>query len=333
MTEPIARLFGSELSPYSVKVRAYLRYKKVPHQWIIRGIDSQAEFQKNAKLPLIPLLVLPDGTTLQDSTPLIEALEARYPEPALQPPDVPRAFLSSLIEEYADEWGNKAMFHYRWSHEPDRQSAAHRIAHGVLGRDARPEQIESAALGVIERMVPRLSLVGSHSKTAPLIEASFRRQLEIADAHLAWRPYLFGGRPCLADFGWGAQMFQLASDPTPQGLMQHFPNVTAWVGRMVSPEVLGDFEPWEKLAGTLNPLLSEEIACRYLPWTRANADAMAAGEHDFTVDLGGAAFSQQAQKYHARALATIRAKAATAIEQAPELAHVLADLNCLEGLR
>src|SRR5690606_2106473 len=75
------RIFGSELSPYSVKVRSWFRYKRVPHEWIIRGPANEAEFTKHAKLPLIPLVVLPDGSAMQDSTPIIDALEAKHPDP------------------------------------------------------------------------------------------------------------------------------------------------------------------------------------------------------------------------------------------------------------
>jgi len=31
------RIFGAEMSPYSVKVRSYFRYKGIPHQWILRN--------------------------------------------------------------------------------------------------------------------------------------------------------------------------------------------------------------------------------------------------------------------------------------------------------
>lgn len=31
------RIFGAELSPYSVKVRSYFRFKQIPHEWIIRS--------------------------------------------------------------------------------------------------------------------------------------------------------------------------------------------------------------------------------------------------------------------------------------------------------
>ena len=56
-TTPL-RIFGLELSPYSVKVRSYLRYKRIPHAWITRNAETQAEYQKYAKLPLVPLVVV-----------------------------------------------------------------------------------------------------------------------------------------------------------------------------------------------------------------------------------------------------------------------------------
>ena len=326
------RIFGSELSPYSVKVRSYMRYKAIPHRWIVRGASTQADFLKHAKLPLIPLLVTPQGEALQDSTPMIEEMERRHPEPALQPDDAPRAFLSSLLEEYADEWGNKAMFHFRWTGDVDQMSAALRIAKAILGPDADATQLEHAAAGVRERMVPRLALVGSHSGTAALIEFSFRRQLEIAEAHLMLRPYLFGARPCLADLGWASQMYELSTDPTPQALMQHFPAVMAWVARMQSPVAMGDFESWETLSPTLTLLLQEEVARRYLPWAHANASAVTDEEASLSVDLGGTIFSQTPQKYHVKSLAVIRAKAKTALEAAPELGAVLKDTGCYDLL-
>ena len=68
----VYRIFGAELSPYSVKVRSYFRYKGIPHEWIPRGPKTQEEFSKYAKLPLIPLVVTPQNEGIQDSTPIIE---------------------------------------------------------------------------------------------------------------------------------------------------------------------------------------------------------------------------------------------------------------------
>ena len=82
------RIFGSELSPYSVKVRSYFRYKRLPHEWLLRSPADQAEFQKYAKLPLVPLVVTrtDGGRGHQDSTPIIERFEARA-QPSLLPDD------------------------------------------------------------------------------------------------------------------------------------------------------------------------------------------------------------------------------------------------------
>ncbi len=84
------RIIGAEMSPYSVKVRSYFRYKEIPHQWILRNAASQAEFEKYAKMPIIPLVVTPDGTGIQDSTPIIDQVEKLHPEPRSIPPSLLR---------------------------------------------------------------------------------------------------------------------------------------------------------------------------------------------------------------------------------------------------
>ena len=128
----VYRIFGAEVSPYSVKTRSYFRYKGIPQEWIQRGQGNQDEFGKYAKLPLIPLVVTPEDEGIQDSTPILEKLEARFPEPSIHPDDEATAFLSALVEEFGDEWGNKWMFHYRWAREADQQSAANRIARSMM---------------------------------------------------------------------------------------------------------------------------------------------------------------------------------------------------------
>ena len=53
----VYRIFGSELSPYSIKVRSYFRFKGIPHEWIERSNTVMEEYKKYAKLPLIPVVV------------------------------------------------------------------------------------------------------------------------------------------------------------------------------------------------------------------------------------------------------------------------------------
>lgn len=157
MTAPF-RLYGAELSPYSVKVRSYLRFKGLEFDWLPRTNGRQEEFQRYAKLPLIPVLVDANDNAMQDSTPILESLEARYSEPSATPQEPSLAFLAALLEDYADEWLNKAMFHYRWSYPDDQASAAKRITDMIFDGGEKPDGIEDA---VRTRMIGRLYHVGS----------------------------------------------------------------------------------------------------------------------------------------------------------------------------
>lgn len=326
------RIFGAELSPYSVKVRSYFRYKGIPHEWLERNAGNMEEFRRHAKLPLIPLVLTPEGEALQDSTPLIERLERDHPEPPLAPEDPALAFLSALLEEYADEWGNKPMFHYRWTYEADRESAAERLARSHLP-EASEAEIEGARRAIRERMVPRLAFVGSSEETAPVIERSFERQLERLEPHLAERPFVLGARPCLADLGLFAQLYECSIDPTPGAILrERAPKVAAWIRRMLAPEAEGGFEDGPALEPTLLPLLREEVAGTFLPWSDANARALEAGEESFSLELGGRPFSQRTQKYHAKTLRILRERY-RAVPDKGALDPVLEESGCLRWLR
>lgn len=325
------RIFGSELSPYSVKVRSFFRFKGIEHTWIPRSPAVQAEFQKYAKLPLVPLVVTPKDEGLQDSTPILERIEAAHREPSVVPDDPALAFVSALLEEYGDEWGNKWMFHYRWRYQPDVWSTAERIARQMAGAEDTLA-IAQARAAVAERMMGRLGFVGSNDKTQPLIETSFKKATALLDAHLATRPYVLGGRPAMADFGLWGQFYEAATDPTPGALLRaSAPHVMAWVKRMLSPKVEGPFEALAALSPTLQPLLKEEVAELFLPWSQANTQAIERGDKSFTMKLGAAEWTQEPQKYHARSLAEIRRKYAAA-KDALGLQAVLAESGCLKGL-
>src|SRR5438046_2291136 len=164
-------------------------------------------------MPIIPLVVTPEGTGIQDSTPIIESMEKLHPVASIHPDDPVTRFISALIEEFGDEWGNKWMFHYRWAREVDQICSAGRIAR-MRAPQASEAELGKFASQVRARMVDRVWFVGSNSQTAPQIEAGFQDMLALLDVHLATRPYLFGGRPAYGDFGLWGQLYELWTDPT-----------------------------------------------------------------------------------------------------------------------
>ena len=324
------RIYGSEMSPYSVKVRSYFRYKGLPHRWLIRNASNQADYQKHAKMPLIPLLVTPDEQGIQDSTPIIERVESLHPHPTIHPAE-PAAFISALLEEFGDEWGNKWMFHYRWARDVDQLSAAGRIARQMNPRADQAQHAE-ATHQIRSRMVDRVWFVGSNALTAPQIEASFEAAIDLLETHFAAHPYLFGARPAFGDFGLWGQMYCAWTDPTAGALIEgRAPALVAWIQRMLWPRAEGEFEPWVNLSPTLMPLLESIVGRLFMPWTAANAHAVASGAESFSVTLDGCMWTQKPQKYHARSLAALRQKY-TSIADKRTVVAVLDQTGCLDAL-
>ncbi len=325
------RVWGAEISPYSIKVRSYFRYKGIPHQWIARTAAEQAESMKYAKLPLIPIVATPDGDGIQDSTPIVEKMEAQFPDPSIHPDDPTLRFVSALIEEFGDEWGNKWMFHYRWAREADQDSAAERIAKSMMP-DAKGDALAGMVDGIKGRMVDRVWFVGSNERTAPQIESSYQEAVGLLDAHLDGRAYLFGGRPAFGDFGLWGQIYNCLSDPTAGAILRkNAPNVVAWCERMLDPKNEGDFETWDSLAPTLAPILSRFVGGLFLPWSDANAKALEAGQEEFSVTLDGQAWDQKPQKYHARSLKALRERYA-AVADKSALDPILEAADCKRWL-
>ena len=119
--------------------------------------------------------------------------------------------------------------------------------------------------------------------TAPQIEDLYLRTLAILEPIFAVRPYLFGARPCEADFGLFGPFFRhFSSDPTPAAILrERAPHTFAWVSRLwaATPAQLAASPVATEAPSDLDPLLA--MACNeYLPYLAANSDAVCAGKKE-----------------------------------------------------
>ncbi len=328
------RLMGLDPSPYTAKVASYFAFKGIDYQWLSRTRKREKLFQAHAQVQLIPLLFLPSGETMQDSTPIIERLEGEYPEPSIHPEDPALWFLSCLFEEFGDEWCNKLMFFQRWFHQVDARATGKRLA-GELLQDAWWGGLAKPLLArfLVRRMVPRLVYSGGNETNIPQLQQSFEELTELLDVHFQQHAYLLGQRPCFGDFGLWCNLYQAWTDPTAGAYIEaHAPALLAYLKRMQSPSVEGDFAPLEQLLPTLEPILSGDIATRFLPWMVANEAAWNAGERETTLTMNGQLFRQKTFKYQAVTLAELRRKYSSVAEHQP-LNDVLARTGCLEAVR
>jgi glutathione S-transferase len=294
-------------------MRALLRYRRIPHRWVIR--NSRHDPAPVLPVALIPVLLLPgaDGAEAEpmiDSTFQIRRLEELWTERSVVPPDPALAFLDFLLEDFADEWLTKAMFHYRWSFEADVDKAS-KVLPRWSKTSASDDRVAPLSKLFRERQVGRRGVVGINETTAPLIEASFRRLLHALDAHLAQASFVTGERPGTADFALFGQLSQLVLfEPTSTAVaVEEAPRIVAWceVVEDLSGIEVGHADWLDPAAApeTLRGLLAE-AGRSYAPFLLANADAVARGAERVECTIDGRPWQQPPFRYQAKCLAWLR---------------------------
>jgi glutathione S-transferase len=327
---------GAPGSPYTRKMRGLLRYRRIPHVFYQQNSKEVADRPK-ARPPLLPTFYLPDesGETVAvtDSTPLIRRFEAAFEGRSVLPPDPVVELLDLLLEDYADEWLTKCMFHYRWYHAADAEKAGRVLPHWAA-IDVTDEQIAPIQKMIRERQVGRLGVVGSNDVTAPVIEESYRRFLRLFDAHLQTSPYLFGRRPSAADFAVMGQLTCLALfDPTPAAItLEESPRIVAWVEATeeLSGRAVGD-DDWlgrDAIPETLRALLGE-IGRVHAPFLLANAEALEKGAEQVETEIDGRPWVQKPFPYQGKCLRWLReARAELAADDRAAADAILAGTGC-----
>jgi glutathione S-transferase len=310
MKEAPVTIVGAPGSPYSRKLRAVLRYRRIPYRWVNRG-TAENEGLPRPRVDLLPQLVFPGAReALTDTSPLIRRLEGTHEGRSVIPDDPALAFLDALLEDYADEWLTKPMFHYRWAYEDDIAQAAAILPRWfqISGPEA---QAREAGKVFSARQIGRLGVVGSNPTTAPIIESSYRRLLERLAARIREAPFVFGSRPASSDFGLYGQLTQLTGfDPTPRKLaLEVAPRVTAWVDLV---EDLSGAEPedggWISRDAPTDAFreLFVEVGRVYAPFLLANADALARGAEQVECTIDGQPWVQKPFPYQAKCLGWLR---------------------------
>ena len=306
------QLVGGIGSPYTRKMIALMRYRRVPYA-ITWGQpeDRCAALGVEPPRPIfLPTFFFEDDNgelkAECDSTPIIRRLETMYPGRSVLPEDPALAFIDYLLEDFGDEWCTKYMFHYRWYPEEDAANSGKLLPLSIdlsLPQDAW-EQFERY---ITDRQVGRLYVVGSNDVTAPVIDASYRRFLTAMENHLGNQKFMLGQRPGAGDFGLYGQLTQLVGwDPTPRAIAHEVsPRTVAWTGLM---EDMSGHEPdasqWlplEEQPDSLRELLAE-IGRVYAPAQLLNAKAVAAGEKTWEGEIDGAPWTQQTFPYQAKCL-------------------------------
>ena len=343
-------IYGSENSPYSVKVRAYARFKGIPFEW--KNARTSPGYHDVAKIPIIPAVRAPDGSGMQDSTPIMERWDKDFPstpDTSAHPNCPVLRFVSILLEEFGDEWANKWMFHYRWARPIDQRIVSLRLANEIIPDEVKDDStLVETSEAIRARMMNRGFAVGSNEVTGPMIEKSFRDGIAQLEHHLQCggegsgkgRRFLFGGRPSFGDFGLACQIYQALIDPTAgKFLRDNAPRVSAWcshvtVGDIAHPSNGGDWETWNQLRPTLEPFLRNQVGGVFLKWMLANAKCVQNRLEECEVLIPSLGTWRNIvggpQRYQLKSLLALQAKFAEAAAQDELLVEVMKSTGCLD---
>jgi glutathione S-transferase len=310
-------LVGAYGSPYSIKMRAVLRYRRIPYRWVVRNSSQDRGFP-DPPVPIIPVLVFHDDVggyteSMVDSSPQIMRLETEYAQRSLLPTDPVVWFLDHLIEDYGDEWLTKVMYHYRWHHlYGDAIAKASNMLPLMSDNQMDVEKHRAMSEFIAERQMGRTPLVGSTDANRDVIEESFVRLLALLEDHFRQFQFLLGARPSRGDFGLFGQFSQLFFWEPDSALLaaQRSPRSVIWAYQIddLSSLEIDDTQSWftrDSLPESLSKLL-HEIGGTYAPFLLANERALLEGEAELSCVIQGQEYKQSPFPYQLKCLNWIR---------------------------
>lgn len=233
-------LWATPHSLYAGKARSYLIKKGVPYREVIA---SDPEFLSQI-IPavghmVIPVVRTPEGQVVQDTTDIIDLIEARTPTPDFTPPGPVQRVVAAFLDAFGSNYLLPLAMHYRWSYRDQQDLFLRTEFARAIPQMPHAERLEVAGK-LMTKFAGFLPNLGVTEAVIPAMEASYAELLAVLDTHFQAHPYLLGGRPSIADFGMMAPLYaHLARDPVPAFLMKTTaPNVFRWTERMNTPALV-----------------------------------------------------------------------------------------------
>lgn len=305
-------MHGMMSSYFTKKLEAYFLSKGIPFQSVEMDGPDMQQCAEKVGVKQLPQVQCPDGTWLTDTTQIMAHFESDDSLPTIRPKDPFTAFCSSFLEDCFDEWYWAPALYYRWAFKMDQKRRAEEFSYTIMDTGMKlPRSLCKA--WVIWRQK------STHLKQNGIVSAEHARQteelyletLDMLQPVFAKRPYLFGERPCEADFGLFGPMFpHFGCDPTPQEIMLvRAPHLFRWLGRLWStrPEELQAAPELTGVPEDLQPIM-QKMGREYLPYLVANQKAFQSGAATTRYKLGALDWEVLTAPYRVYCLTQLQAR-------------------------
>ncbi len=302
------QLIGSEMSFFTRKLEAQLRFQQVPWHYLFKTEERAADLEARAGTHFIPLLLTPDKWLLHDTIAIGPMLSERFRERAVIPVTPLQRTCCFILEDAFNHWLGRVSVHSRWCY-PDNVSwvgprfAANRMLDRSIDVAFSNEELQQfAPIGPMMyegfgKNVCEVNGVGPDQATA--VQGDFHKMLDALGAHLSQHRFLLGDRPCLADFALaGASKAHFITDPEPKSwLGQHQELIFRYTNQFFDEAAL-TASLWpenDRVPDSLNVVL-DYLQNSYFQSASANIAAGLAGEKYFECDYGFGTTRARSQK-------------------------------------
>ena len=107
-------LIGNQLSFFSRKLEAQLRFQQIPWRWLFKTQERGPELEARAGTHFIPLLQTPDRWIISDTIAIGPMLNDRFSEHPVIPTTPAQRSACFILEDALNHWMGRAAVHSRW---------------------------------------------------------------------------------------------------------------------------------------------------------------------------------------------------------------------------
>lgn len=302
------QLIGSEMSFFTRKLEAQLRFQQIPWEYQFKTEQRKPELEARAGTHFIPLLKTPDKWLIHDTIAIGPMLHSRFPQYPVIPDTPLQRACCFILEDAFNHWLGRTCVHSRWCY-PDNVAwvgarfGANMMLDRSIDHDFTPEEIEQLTpIGTMMyegfgKNVCEYNGVGPDQAEA--VQSDFANMLDVLAAHFADNNFLLGNRPCLADFALaGASKAHFVCDPEPLSwLGKHTDMLQNYTGQLfdVSCLAAGQWPSDDNVPKSLKAVF-DYLQGSYFQFASANIAAGLSGEKYYDYDYGFGPTKARTQK-------------------------------------
>jgi glutathione S-transferase len=292
------QLVGSEMSFFSRKLEAQLRFQRIPWKWQFKTQERQAELEARAGTHFIPLLMTPDKWLIHDTIAIGPMLNDRFPDYSVVPESALQRASCYILEDAFNHWLGRVCVHSRWCYPENVAWVGPRFGANMVLDRSIDEALSEVELNQLAAIGPSMyegfgknvcAYNGVSEDQAEVVQADFHKLLDALAIHFADNDFLLGDRPCLADFAVaGASKAHFICDPTPVSWLGQHRDMLFNYTQQFFTEWQQAPAPWpenDEVPETLAVVL-DYLQGTYFKFAPANIAAGLAGEKYYEYDYG-----------------------------------------------